>query len=186
MPNFLNYDDFETNDKPLINRGVPRYNARTISCRKPPRKSSFLSVPGTTTDSRGLLEQTAYKGISPSAVKYLEERDLGLLVAEVRNPRPIRFDDLEGFDLIVGLSRDEHEGMFLTRFGQIPRHLAKQGRLRYWNVDDLPRPGSRLVRALTAIFSGKQEAPSQREESGTEHINFAVQSLVRELDDSAK
>lgn len=137
-------------------------------------------------DSRGLLEQTAYKGISPSAVKYLEERDLGLLVAEVRNPRPIRFDDLEGFDLIVGLSRDEHEGMFLTRFGQIPRHLAKQGRLRYWNVDDLPRPGSRLVRALTAIFSGKQEAPSQREESGTEHINFAVQSLVRELDDSAK
>ena len=132
-------------------------------------------------ESRGLLEQTAYRGISPSAVNYLEERDLGLMVAEVRNPRPIHFDDLEGFDLIVGLSRDEHEGLFLTRFGQIPRHLAKQGRLRYWNVDDLPRPGSRLVRILSSIFSGKAEAPSQREESGTEHIDFAVQSLIREL-----
>ena len=136
-------------------------------------------------DSRGLLEQTAYKGISSSAVKYLEERELGLLVAEVRNPRPLRFDDLEKFDLIIGLSRDEHEGLFLTRFGQIPRHLAKQGKLRYWNVDDLPRPGSRLVRALSALFSGKEEAPSQREESGTEHIDFAVQALVRELSDSS-
>lgn len=132
-------------------------------------------------DSRGLLEQTAYKGISPSAGKYLEQRELGMLLAEVRNPKPIRFDDLEQFDLIVGLNRDEHEGLFLTRFGQIPRHLAKQGKLRYWNIDDLPRPGSRVLKAVSAIFNGKEEAPSQREESGTEHIDFAVQALVREL-----
>ncbi len=131
--------------------------------------------------SRGLLERTAYRGLSHSAIKYLEGRNLAHLADEPRDPRPLRFDDLERFDLIIGLSRDEHEGMLLTRFGQIPRHLAKQGKLRYWNIDDLPREGSRLIRALSALFSGKEEAPSQREESGTEHIDFAVQALLREL-----
>ncbi len=131
-------------------------------------------------ESRGLLDKIGQQGLSPSAVRYLEERQLGALLAEARNPRSIRFDDLESFDLIVGLSRSEHEGLFLTRFGQIPRHLAKQGKLRYWNVDDLPPPGSNLIRALSALFGGK-EPPGQREESGTEHIDFAVQALVREL-----
>ena len=67
--------------------------------------------------------------------------------------------------------------MFLTRFGQIPRHMEKQGKLRYWNIDDLPRPRS----FLQLLFNSKQAAPTQREESGTEHVDFAVQALVREL-----
>lgn len=137
-------------------------------------------------DSRGLLEQTKYQGLSPSAVRYLEEKKLGELLQNPRKPMPLRFDDLEKADLSIGLSRAEHESMFLTRFGQIPRHMEKQGKLRYWNVDDLPPPGSRIGSLIRAILTGKQSAPTQREESGTEHIDFAVQALVRELAESAE
>jgi protein-tyrosine phosphatase len=132
-------------------------------------------------DSRGLLEQTSYQGLSPSAVRYLEERELGELLQNPRKPSPIRLDDLEKADLSIGLSRVEHESMFLTRFGQIPRHMEKQGKLRYWNVADLPRPGSRIASLFKTLFNGKEAPPTQREESGTEHIDFAVQALVREL-----
>lgn len=132
-------------------------------------------------ESRGLLEQTKYQGISPSAVRYLEKKKLGELPRIPGKPTPIRFDDLEKADLSIGLSRAEHESMFLTRFGQIPRHMEKQGKLRYWNIDDLPHPESRIRLLLKAIFGGGPSAPTQREESGTEHIDFAVQALVREL-----
>lgn len=137
-------------------------------------------------DSRGLLEQTKCQGLSPSVVRYLEEKKLGELLQNPRKPTPIRFDDLEKADLSIGLSRAEHESMFLTRFGQIPRHMEKQGKLRYWNVDDLPHPESRISSLFKAIFTGKHAGPTQREESGTEHIDFAVQALVQELAEKAK
>ena len=67
--------------------------------------------------------------------------------------------------------------MMKRRFGQAPSLMEKQGRLRYWNVYDLPGSGG----LLKSLFRSGTERSAQEEVSGTEHVDFAVQSLVWEL-----
>ncbi|MDB4459112.1 low molecular weight phosphatase family protein [bacterium] len=137
-----------------------------------------------TADSRGLLDRPGPRGLSPSASKYLKERDLDHLTVDPRSGRPIKLDHLERFELIVGMCRKEHASLMLTRFGQIPRMMEKEGTLRYWNVDDLPTPShlaGGLMQKLKMAMSTDENHIGQKEESGCEHIDFAVQALIVEL-----
>ncbi len=136
-----------------------------------------------TADSRGLLDRPGPRGISSSVVKYLEGRELGHLVEKPRSPKPIKLDHFEQHGVIVGMCRKEHASMMLTRFGQIPRLLEEKGILRYWNVDDLPSAShieGGLMHRLKTAFNDSDHI-GQREESGCEHIDFAVQALVSQL-----
>lgn len=130
--------------------------------------------------SRGILDQVRQKGLAPHAVNFLEKRGLKQLAENQRNPISIRMDDLEGAQQVVILSRREHEPMMLTRFGQIPRMMAEQGILRYWNIDDLPPPVS-LGLWLGSLLDKRPPALGQSVESATEHLEFAVKALVSEL-----
>ncbi len=128
-------------------------------------------------DSRGLLEKVRHEGLSPSAIRYLESKKFEGVEQYARNPQTLSLKDLERSDLVVALNRSEHEPMMKARFGQVPTVMEKQKKLRYWNVYDIPNSGG-LIKAL---FRVSPERASQEPESGTEHIDFAVQSLVWEL-----
>ena len=128
-------------------------------------------------DSRGLLERIRHEGLSPSAVRFLESRKFEGVEQYGRNPQTVVLKDLEKSDLIIALNREEHEPMMKRRFGQVPSVMAKQGKLRYWNVYDLPGSSG----FLKGLFKSGPERSAQEEVSGTEHIDFAVQSLVTEL-----
>ncbi len=127
-------------------------------------------------ESRGVLENVSRQGISPHAVEFLRSRELEELAGLPRDPEPLKVGDFEEAGLLVAMSRAEHEPLLRDRFGQIPRILAGRGRLRYWNVCDVPEESLGLSR-----FFGREAAPSQPPESGTEHIDFAIRSLLQEL-----
>ena len=128
-------------------------------------------------DSRGLIEKVRYEGLSPSAIRYLERLKFEGIEQYGRNPQALTLKDLEHTHLLVALNRTEHEPMMKGRFGQVPTVMEKQGKLRYWNVYDVPTSGG----LLKGLFRPGPERACQEEESGTEHIDFAVQSLVSEL-----
>ena len=128
-------------------------------------------------ESRGLSENSRMKGLSPSALRYLAS--IGFEGAEsfACEPRPIRVEDLESFNLIIGMNRKEHEPMMKTRYGQMAKILADNKKIRYWNVFDVPSMRSWSSR----VFGSRHETGDQPEESSGEHIDFAVRSLVVEL-----
>ncbi|MBI1842439.1 MAG: hypothetical protein HYR88_16500 [Verrucomicrobia bacterium] len=128
-------------------------------------------------DSRGLLERVRHEGLSPSAIRYLERKRLEGVEQYGRNPLTAVLKDLEKADLVIALNREEHEPMMKGRFGQAPSILEKRGKLRYWNVYDLPGSGG----FLKGLFHSGPERSAQEEVSGTEHVDFAVQALVWEL-----
>ncbi|HAM73775.1 MAG TPA: hypothetical protein DCM86_19245 [Verrucomicrobiales bacterium] len=128
-------------------------------------------------DSRGLVEKVRYEGLSPSAIRYLESRKFEGVEQYGRNPEAATLKDLEKADLVIALNRKEHEPMLKMRFGQVPTVMEKKGKLRFWNVYDVPATGN----LLKGLFRAGPERSCQEEESGTEHIDFAVQSLVWEL-----
>jgi protein-tyrosine phosphatase len=128
-------------------------------------------------DSRGLIEKVRYEGLSPSAVRYLQSKKFEGIEQYGRNPEAATLKDLERADLVIALNRTEHEPLLKMRFGQVPQVMEKRGKLRYWNVYDVPGSGS----FLKGLFRPGPERSSQEEDSGTEHIDFAVQSLVWEL-----
>jgi protein-tyrosine phosphatase len=127
------------------------------------------------TDSKGILDRMRGMGLSPTATRYLEKLELGEMAKMPREPAVASLEDIMETHLVVALNRAEHEPLLRQRFGRIPVELEKTGRLRYWNVFDVPsRTG------LSRIFSWGDPG-SQPEDSSTEHVNFAVQSLVHEL-----
>ncbi len=128
-------------------------------------------------DSRGLLERIRHEGLSPSAMRYLEKKKFEGVEQYGRNPQTLTLKDLERADLVIALNREEHEPMMKHRFGQVPSVMHKRGSLRYWNVYDLPGSGG----FLKGLFKAGPERSAQEEVSGTEHVDFAVQSLVWEL-----
>lgn len=128
--------------------------------------------------SRGLIETNSIKGISPFTFQYLDEHGWGSRVDPTRNPMTLRVSDLEEARLLIALNKDEHEPMMRERFGQIPKILEEKGRLRYWNVCDVPGE----TNSITRFFGRQQTRATQSPESGTEHIDFAIQALIRELD----
>lgn len=132
-------------------------------------------------DSRGLLQTGELKGLSPQAASYLEKSGLGGLAAEPRDPIPIDVEDLTDADLVVGLCKNEHQQMLEQKFLALAKALHKTGRLRYWNIYDIPqRP-----RAIVRLLGGAHRAPSQPSDSGTEHIALAIKDLMRELSATA-
>jgi protein-tyrosine phosphatase len=127
--------------------------------------------------SRGLTE-TSIKGISPDASAFLEKKGLHALMDEPRNPEAVKVSDLEKADLIIVLCRHEHEGMMRERFGQIPKILETQGKLRFWNVFDVP---SETSGGFKGFFAAKSSRPSQPASSSCEHADMAVKLLIHEL-----
>lgn len=128
-------------------------------------------------DSRGLLQTGELKGLSPQASNYLQENGLGALAKEPRDPMPIDVEDLTDADLVVGLCQNEHQSMLEQKFLALAKALHKVGRLRYWNIYDIPqRP-----RAIVRLLGGGHRGPSQPADSGIQHIQLAVKDLIREL-----
>lgn len=128
-------------------------------------------------ESRGLLKTRELKGMSEHAVAYLKDNELGHLTTEPRDPLPIDVEDITEVDLVVGLCRQEHEPIINQRFLSIARAMLKAGRIRYWQIYDIPAPPRVIVRLL----GGGHRGPSQPPASGTEHIAFAVNNLLSEL-----
>lgn len=128
-------------------------------------------------DSRGLTG-TSIQGISPDALNFLEKKGLHTLMEEPRNPEAVKVSDLEQSDLIIVLCRDEHEGIMRERFGQIPKILESQGKLRFWNVFDVPAEPSTGFKGL---FGAKSKRQSQPSVSSSEHADLAVKLLIHEL-----
>lgn len=130
--------------------------------------------------SRGMLKTGELRGMSEHAVGHLKESKLHHLAEEPRDPVGIDVEDLTEADLVIGLCREEHQPMVEQKFLALARALHKAGRIRYWNVYDIPaRP-----RAMVRLLGGGHKGPSQPAESGTEHITLAIKALIAELSGS--
>lgn len=127
------------------------------------------------TDSKGILDRMRGMGLSPTAARYLEKVGLGEMAKMPREPAVASLEDFMATRLVIAVNRAEHEPLLRQRFGRIPVELEKTGRLRYWNIFDVPNKSG-----LSRIFSWG-DSSSQPEDSSTEHIDFAVQALVHEL-----
>ncbi len=127
-------------------------------------------------ESRGLFDRGSMKGISPDALRFLEYKGFESPEHFSREPERLRVEDLETSRLVIILNKNEHEPIMKMKFGRVPTMLEKAGRLRYWNVYDVP---SR--RPMKARIFKSQEGGEQPPESSGEHIDFAVQLLVHEL-----
>lgn len=128
-------------------------------------------------ESRGLTEKTRFSGLSPNAVRYLDKLKIEGPEQYAREPMPLRVEDMEKFDLIVGMNKSEHEPMMRMRFGQMARILEQKGKIRYFNVYDVPAMRGWINRMFGSKFNHGEQPP----ESSGEHIDFAVQALLNEL-----
>lgn len=127
--------------------------------------------------SRGLLQAGELRGMSENTARYLERADLAHLAEKPRNPLAMDVEDLTEADLVIALCRTEHQPMIEQKFLALAKAMQKAGRIRYWNVYDIPgRP-----HALVRLLGGGHKSPSQPADSGTEHISLAVKNLVAEL-----
>lgn len=129
-------------------------------------------------DSRGLLKTGELRGLSEHAAAYLVGAKLSHLAGEPpRDPLVIDVEDLTAANLVVALCREEHQPMIEQKFVALARALQKAGRIRYWNIYDIPgRP-----HAIVRLLGGGHRGPSQPPDSCTEHIALAVKALVTEL-----
>ncbi|MEI7863920.1 MAG: hypothetical protein WCI38_01010 [Chthoniobacterales bacterium] len=128
-------------------------------------------------ESRGLLRAGDLKGLSDHAKAYLKRANLEHLASEPRNPLTMDVEDLTDSDLVIALCRAEHQPMVEQKFLSLGKALTRSGRIRYWNIYDIPAPPKAIVRLL----GGGHKEPSQPPESGTEHIALAVNNLITEL-----
>jgi hypothetical protein len=86
-------------------------------------------------------------------------------------------EDLTDSDLLIGLCQSEHQPMLEQKFLALAKALRKAGRIRFWNVYDIPgRP-----HAIVRLLGGGHRGPHQPGDSGTEHISLAINELLREL-----
>ena len=128
-------------------------------------------------ESRGLLQTGELKGISEHAVSYLKGLGLESAAGDPRDPIALDVEDLTEADLVVALCRSEHQPMIEQKFLALAKAMHKAGRIRYWNVYDVPgRP-----RILIRLLGGGHRGPSQPPDSGTDHIALAVKDLTKEL-----
>jgi protein-tyrosine phosphatase len=127
--------------------------------------------------SRGLLRVGDIKGLSPYSVRYLNAQNLETLTENPRDPLTLDVEDLTEANLVVALNRAEHQPMIEQKFASLAKALQKAGRLRYWNVYDIPSRPHALVR----LMGGAHGNPAQPADSGTEHIALAVKDLIREM-----
>ena len=133
-------------------------------------------------ESRGLIEARELKGLSGHAAAYLNAAGLDSLIGKPRDPLRIEVEDLAEADLVIALCRHEHKPMLEQKFLGLAKAMHKAGRLRYWNIYDIPgRP-----HALVRLLGGGHRNPCQPADSGTEHVALAVRDLVHELGGPAK
>lgn len=130
-------------------------------------------------ESKGLFDRASVKGLSPDAARFLESKGFDSVQQFAREPERLRVEDLEHSQLLIILNKSEHEPIMKVKFGRVPTMLEKSGRLRYWNVYDVP---SR--RRMTDRIFKPNEGGEQPPVSSCEHIDFAVQTLVHELSSS--
>lgn len=128
-------------------------------------------------ESRGLFKMGELKGMSEHVTAFLRHHKIGDWAAKPRNPITIDVEDLTGADLVIGLCQEEHEPLFNQKFLSLAKAMSKAGRIRYWEVYDIPAPPKAIVRLL----GGGHKGPSQPARSGTNHIHLAVKALVVEL-----
>jgi protein-tyrosine phosphatase len=127
--------------------------------------------------SRGLANPITWKGISDAAIKFLLFKELQEQAQNIRDPLAMKLEELEQAELVVVLNRQEHQSMMKMKFGLLAKMLEEKGKVRYWNVYDLPQNLSLFTRLFNADISNA----SQLEESSTEHIDFGIRALVDEL-----
>lgn len=128
--------------------------------------------------SRGLLKAGELKGLSEHTAAYLRGAKLAHLAGEPpRDPLVLDVEDLTEANLVIALCREEHQPMIEQKFLSLAKALHKAGRIRYWNIYDIPGRPPAIVRLL----GGGHRAPSQPAESGTEHIALAIKELAVEL-----
>ena len=127
-------------------------------------------------ESRGLFDRGSLKGLSPDAAQFLLSKGFDSVDGFDKEPERLMVEDLESTKLIIILNKDEHEPIMKMKFGRVPSMLQKSGRLRYWNVYDIPARRPAVNRIFKSHIGGEQPAIS----SG-EHIDFAVQVLINEL-----
>jgi protein-tyrosine phosphatase len=56
-------------------------------------------------DSRGMAEKVRFTGMSPVAMSYLEAIGIEGPEQYARAPTAVRLEDLESFDLVIGMNR---------------------------------------------------------------------------------
>lgn len=130
-------------------------------------------------ESRGLFERGSLSGLSPDAAQFLLSKGFDSVEHFAKEPQRLKVDDLENSQLVIVLNKNEHEPIMKMKFGRVPTMLEKSGRLRYWNVYDVPSRRSPIQRIFKPHVGGEQPP-----ESSGEHIDFAVQTLVQELKNS--
>lgn len=121
-------------------------------------------------ESRGLAVSGQLSGLAIEARAYAEAA--GVAVPPGRNPKPLLVDELAGAGLVVLMNRQEHEPIMEREFRPVYRSLVSRGTLRSWNVFDLPSP--------RPVWGG-EPLLSQPAVSSTEHIDFAVRTLIAGL-----
>lgn len=129
-------------------------------------------------ESRGLFDRGSLKGLSPDAAQFLLSRGFDSVEGFDKEPERLMVDDLETTRLTIILNKNEHEPIMKMKFGRVPTMLEQAGRLRYWNVYDIPARRPKMNRIFKPQEGGEQPA-----ESSGEHIDFAVQSLIMEIKD---
>jgi hypothetical protein len=125
-----------------------------------------------------MLKTGELKGLSEHTTAFLKGAKLAHLAGDPpRDPLVIDVEDLTDSDLVVALCREEHQPMIEQKFLALAKALQKTGRIRYWNIYDIPgRP-----HAIVRLLGGGHKGPSQPADSGTEHIALAVKELIGEL-----
>lgn len=127
--------------------------------------------------SRGLIMQNRMRGISPSVITYLRRLGLDEYIEKPRDPVPLSVDELTSFELVVLLNAREHLPMLNNRYGWVAAKLREEQKLRLWHIYDVPPKTLTLSNRLGL----EKIPPSQPEESGLEHVTFAVHCLFQEL-----
>ncbi len=128
-------------------------------------------------DSAGLIDVSSLSGLSEHTAAWLREHGLGDEAEDPRDPRSLTVEDLGKADLVVAMCRQEHQPMLEARFAGLGKSMLRSGKLRYWNIFDVPAKPPALLR----LIGRGHRNPSQPPASGTEHTALAVECLIAEI-----
>lgn len=128
-------------------------------------------------ESRALGRIDGLSGISTHARQYLELKGLEDRVENPRDPVALTVEEFERANLVVGLCAMEHRPLYEGKFPTLANQRIKEGKLVFWNVFDTEARLPFFLKLVSRLGGYQTQHPV----SGTEHIDFAVQALVRKL-----